>query len=770
MKGKILFLAAAAMLFMSSSVYAGALGNETGNNITDMGANTYLHNVTFMSDQTGVGQQTEYYVEYTPNTDAVPVVVNGNTIWGTRTISQAAQYIEAKGFRPLIGINGDYFSFKTGIPMGYTIIDGEIASKENGTQPAIGFRSDGTGFIRDLNIVTTISDGERSIGVMYINKWCQPGFEPVYMLTDKFGSSSKTSSECIFVICSPAEGSLSVDTTMTATVEEVFVYNGEIAIPKGKIVLEMDIHGYAECYDFLSRLAPGQTLFIENKAVGDDEGIWKTAQNGISSVGGRLLANGNIGSGYEAGAAPRTAVGVKENGNIIFYVLDGRQTGYSYGAQIATIAKRMKELGCVDAINLDGGGSTAIAGVYPGSDVLTIINSPSDGEARSCANYIFLQDNRKPTGIPYKIDFMNIANRNFVSGSSTLIQIGSVYDTNNYKMEGIGKGHFEVVNGNGGKSYIDEDNVLHFEGNGTAQVNVVTDTETVYGDIFECFESPDKITLYDESNWQEIHNIYCEPYEEVSINIGAAAYVGDTELNSEDGAFEWFVEGDIGTIDNFGNFTLKPSEGVEGKIIVRKGDCSQDIGVHILTEGDDKFVDINGHWAENTINIMAAAGIINGIEEEGLLYFKPDNNMTRAEFAQMVTKYLSLDTEDYSEVQLEFADRNDIPLWAQNAVKAMYENNIIIGSSHDDGTVTFDPYNNITRAEAMTILGRLIEEDTDSIIEFTDSADIPLWAEEGISKLVSNKIVNGYNDNSIHPNDNIKRAESLSMLYKMINR
>ena len=45
------------------------------------------------------------------------------------------------GLRPLAGINADYFSFKTGIPMGYTIADGEIISKEYGGQDAVGFRS-----------------------------------------------------------------------------------------------------------------------------------------------------------------------------------------------------------------------------------------------------------------------------------------------------------------------------------------------------------------------------------------------------------------------------------------------------------------------------------------------------------------------------------------------------------------------------------------------------------------------------------------------------
>ena len=80
-----------------------------------MGAFTYFHNVQFNSDS--VGKQNEYYVEYTPNEDAVPIVVNGASIWGTRNIKQAEQYMQENGLRPLAGINADYFSFKTGIPL-----------------------------------------------------------------------------------------------------------------------------------------------------------------------------------------------------------------------------------------------------------------------------------------------------------------------------------------------------------------------------------------------------------------------------------------------------------------------------------------------------------------------------------------------------------------------------------------------------------------------------------------------------------------------------
>ena len=64
----------------------------------------------------------------------------------------------------------------------------------------------------------------------------------------------------------------------------------------------------------------------------------------------------------------------------------------------------MVELGCVDALNLDGGGSTTISAWFTGKDNTMVVNSPSDGYLRSVANYIFLKDNRERTNIPWIIN------------------------------------------------------------------------------------------------------------------------------------------------------------------------------------------------------------------------------------------------------------------------------------------------------------------------------------------------------------------------------
>lgn len=520
----------------------------------------------------------------------------------------------------------------------------------------------------------------------------------------------------------------------------------------------------------MSRLHAGQTLTVANQAVGDD-GTWKTAENAVSSVGGRLVTNGVANSDFEAGAAPRTAVGIKADGNIIFYTLDGRQSGYSYGAQLKTLAKRMVELGCVDALNLDGGGSTTISAWFPGKDNTMVVNSPSDGYLRSVANYIFLKDNRERTNIPWIINITGGTNNNYLSGMTANINIESVYDTANYKMEEPYNIKYRADTDT--DSTVDENGAVSLNGTGDVKVVMYGDNGDVADVTYGVYETPEEIKVYNQADWKEISEIYTEANEELQLNLSAASYKNGIELLSTNRLYKWEVEGDIGTITEDGIFTLADTVNKDGKIKVTAGALTKEIPVHIsdYPSTPNPFYDTENHWAKDIIADMAATGIISGFEENGKMIFKPDNNMTRAEFASMIANYKKLDFSKYDDVKLDFTDNDIIPQWAVPAVKAVYKEGIILGRVNDDGTSTFAPYDNITRAEAMTILGRILPNNDDlPNLPFADKNDIPQWAEEGVSKLYSTGIVSGYEDNTILPNNNMKRAEAATMLYKIENK
>lgn len=89
----------------------------------------------------------------------------------------------------------------------------------------------------------------------------------------------------------------------------------------------------------------------------------------------RIIVNGkgqikNQKEGW--GIAPRTAMGQKADGSILFVVIDGRQPGYSIGASLYDVQEVMLEHGAVIAANLDGGSSTVLVG--KGGEIM---NKPS---------------------------------------------------------------------------------------------------------------------------------------------------------------------------------------------------------------------------------------------------------------------------------------------------------------------------------------------------------------------------------------------------------
>ena len=126
---------------------------------------------------------------------------------------------------------------------------------------------------------------------------------------------------------------------------------------------------------------------------------WNTIYYGqideaVAGFGTMLVKDGEIvvpptGSYYNDRAS-RTAIGITRTGKVVFMVLDGRQEPWSCGGSMAEIAEIMKNAGCVQAINLDGGGSTTFVARKPGSETLSVVSKPSDGAARSVSTGLLM--------------------------------------------------------------------------------------------------------------------------------------------------------------------------------------------------------------------------------------------------------------------------------------------------------------------------------------------------------------------------------------------
>ena len=132
-----------------------------------------------------------------------------------------------------------------------------------------------------------------------------------------------------------------------------------------------------------------------------------------------LVKNGQIYQTPQTGAdkEPRTAVGIKADGDVFFVVVDGRQEPYSSGISMPDLAQLMIDLGAVDALNLDGGGSSTFTTRELGGDNLEVDNQPSDRSERSVANS-WLIVSKEPSDHQFDSAHIEPYDQSFTPGST----------------------------------------------------------------------------------------------------------------------------------------------------------------------------------------------------------------------------------------------------------------------------------------------------------------------------------------------------------------
>ena len=836
---KILSVTTAAFLMIRTCAFASVLGSEEiKKSAVEISSGAVLHSNSFYSDQSGVGLQTENYVEYKPNTDAVPVILNNWKLYGRNSVSQMASAVRNSGIYPVMLMNADFFSFQTGVPMSHQISDGILLTKDSSTMDAVGINSDGTAFISPLKINMTIDVGESSVIIDMFNKYRQP--YAIYMMDDRFSDTTQATTPGINVIIGSLSGSLTFPSTVTGVVEKVVESDGAIDIPAGKIVLTADKNVPAEFFAQMQLFTEGSEVTIRTSAEGDER--WNSVKYALGATGGRLIKNGEI-QNLDESAAPRSALGIKADGTVVFYTIDGRQSGHSYGVRIKTLSKRLLELGCVDAINLDGGGSTAIGTVYPGNDAFGIINSPSDGKERKVSTLIGIYNTAQATGSASRL-FMYPYSGNYLSGVTQQFTTLAT-DSGFYKAPTPSQLVYTAPDGT-----RTTDGRVRITGDG--EVNIGVTDGSISGSVtVNCVTNPDAISVYNQDTSTLLGSVNIKAGD--SVNLTAYASLGHKALVADDSCFSWTLSTpELGTVDSNGYFTagIKAAEGsmtvsagsmsvtlpvtvttneqsrtdityentapgqvgiilsnvnsigvkqenmsvyADGKPIdvqlegnrinvvfgdtlvhkiktVVKNDADLTSMAYFTTDGTARtniFADTENHWAKNCIAYMNAMGVVNGNTYGGKTYFKPSDNITRAQFAVMTANMLGIDVSEYEGRELTTDDAASVPSWAANHVRALFEKGIMNGKQSGTKTL-FDSDAKLTRAEAITVLGRLIQEDIRTgNAQFADSKSIPSWASDSFNKLAALGVISGYNDGTIRPQNNISRAETIKLLYEI---
>jgi hypothetical protein len=302
-------------------------------------------------------------------------------------------------------ITSGAFGFE-GVPDGLAVYGGRLESMNNGARAAL-IISGGRPRIADAEAFVTVTRARQSsYPVNGINRVpgivqdCgRPGSEPtarprqdvtctekseLVLFTSEFGGATPR-----------GNGTQAVLSSAGTVLSRGRQAGGKV--PAGGWVVQ----GVGAAGAWLARYAvPGRHLSVSER-VTDAAGHAIALRPGVSvgSAAPLLVSDGRVaidaaaegvtvpgdpsfGQAWANEPQPRTSAGINSSGELILVTVDGRQPGYSAGVTLAAEAALMRSLGAVSAMNLDGGGSTAMA--VQGRRV----NRPSDGTERADGDFV----------------------------------------------------------------------------------------------------------------------------------------------------------------------------------------------------------------------------------------------------------------------------------------------------------------------------------------------------------------------------------------------
>lgn len=285
----------------------------------------------------------------------------------------------------IAGVNASYFKPDCGAPLGTSIVMNKIITGPLYKRVTFGITKDKEFKMGKINIHGNILIGKDiKLNLFNIN---QPVFsrKSYSVFTDKWGKRTpKTSSHYSHIV-------VENDTVS-------YVKNSSIIVPKG---------GYALVgpHSILPKhIKVGDKVSYTTNISPDD---WNDVEYAVGG-GPYLIRNGEIfidnqkfSRNFLWTKAPRTAIGYTKSGNLILVTIDGRRKGFSEGATMYELAIIMYELGCYNAMNLDGGTSTQM--VYNGK----LVSHPAVKGGARVTNALMIIIPPPVLNISKKIPFFN---------------------------------------------------------------------------------------------------------------------------------------------------------------------------------------------------------------------------------------------------------------------------------------------------------------------------------------------------------------------------
>ncbi len=347
--------------------------------------------VTHRFEQRPEGPFAIHIVEIDPRACGVEIraAKGADAMIGRETTTALFARESAPGRPSVVAVNADFFRYEPdGVPEGPQVAGGEVIAAA-GTygpsvstrfgieQPVFGITRSGRPFVGEVRIAGQAWSAGGNLPLGRLN--AAPGPDSLALFNHFAGAAVPGEVPARGVSLRLLRAATAAGDVTTAIVTATHANAAGLTVPADGSLLA----GRGAAAEWIGALSVGDTVRWHLAFAGAPGAVREL-------VGGfpLLLLDGEsvlhrvprIWPPFATGRHPRTAVGIRADGTVVLVVVDGRQEGYSAGMTLEETTALMRELGTVDALNLDGGGSTTLV------TAAGIVNRPSDAQERPVSN------------------------------------------------------------------------------------------------------------------------------------------------------------------------------------------------------------------------------------------------------------------------------------------------------------------------------------------------------------------------------------------------
>ena len=761
MKRRILSAALALLILISVTVtgtYAAGLVNPIYTNVRKIANNLELVNT--VSWDAAQGREESFALRLTGPGDAYPIVMKPDTIYGVTSISGAVAYAESQGKNVLAAINSDFFSTQSGVPLGIVIEDG-IYKSSSENRPAVTFGANGNvNFLKNAEVTISLSNlggpamsnTGKTVSLTHFNK-VRVDSGGLYLYSSAFSTvSTRTTTPGWYVRLKILSGVPTVSGEMTLEVTETLY--SDTAVPIGDEYLILSAATASGLDSEFSKFAVGDMITMTTSCT--DQALANARF--ATGAGDVLISDGVITDPAAwdtaiANTAPRTAFGLKADGTVIGLVVDGRKSDHSVGLKLSELADELFALGCVNAVNFDGGGSTAMSVRLTGEANATVKNVISDNVERKCATYILFVTDAVPNGAAKNL---GLTNDGVIVLTGSKAELTPAASDSGYKPVTLPE---DVVATSSGFGTVDGVTYTAGVSAGTDIINLfsVSTGAAGTGSVFVISEPTSiRATLDGGKTPATALRVYAGD----TAQISPIATYYRREVRADPGSFTYEVTGDIGTVTEDGVFTASLTPMAKGTIKISAGETFGEISVEIFG-----FADMVSHWAKDFVIDLAEKGIVQGTPAGT---FEPESYIKRGDFVLMLYRAAGMPAVEALEAFTDVLPEDYYAAaiaWAKEA-----------GIAQGVGDGRFDPQSQLTRQQAFTFVYRALPilkiSYTDGgeldLAAFADTDSIEEYAYIPTATLVKLGVVGGA-DGKLMPGSSLKRAEMAKILSVVLN-